>query len=1074
MSLMAGTRIPRPSRTAMLYWSPWLHNLALLCVLCLFHAHVCFSIQVDFPSPEYPTLASAIGAAVAAVEDDDATVVVAQGSYDGIGNVMLSFDRVRALRIRGESGEMPVFNCSSLLSSSLESSTQNVHFLHVGTASGLTRLTMENMHIIGCGVAFKVDVMPDASAFHMEMRRLLISDSLEGIRVRRRRGSGNPSLTNVTLAVDDLHCTTTRVCIQQQHSLGLLNTTVSNSIFADCGTAVSVRGQLSGVTGTLDFPGVVVANSSIQRCAVGVDANVPLAIRECTFAHHRFGVTWMSSSVDALSACVVAKSRFRGCDGGMDLLASTATTLLGNSSMRGVLNVSESEFRDGRCSAIVTSGVSVTLHATVFERYRAPTAVYGTCVHVDGPGDVTVTHTHMSECVGAMGSVALNGVSCAVLSEAVIESGWGINGGCVGVRSEREQSTIAAFSNISFRNCTSVESGGAVHLHNAELSVFNASFAVCTATSGGAIHATHTWPSTSLPAVTTTSVLRNCSFTNNTAVSNGGAVSTDAPIEVHACLFTSNLAAIGGSIFAQTGDAMKTDAPLPVALLVSSCSFIDSSVSAFGGAVYCVDDRSLNGTNGTEMNGPSFVLETSTFRGCRAGQSGGAVSVRGQSSATSAVIRACVFRNCSAHMFGGGIDVALAAVMSLENTTLDDCKARRGGAVHAVVGETSNSKALPQMALRNATVSACTATLTGGGVHVTMPLAHAGANVTSVALAGCVFLRNVAGDVGGGGALFVDGGARNLVEIADTVFEGNAVPGDYGASVASGPDSLLFVDIGSGSARRSPFARWAVVHPINRAISRALFATDDSHDTLSNKTDTEHGRQVKGTLVNLTEVSPGDRLPAVVMAPVDIFGQVMSVGDGVAVVDAVTTDGPCRLAQSASSTSIGGVVTMDFIAVVGPLSSRCTVEFRIRGSSTLPAAAASTFGAPIVSPRVTGRLSLSLDVTLAAACPPSSHYDPVALSCVHCEAGTFPSMSSNSGNCIACPSEGASCSGGSLVVEVGFAANGDDVLRCPNIPMGFFWNEGSLSCERHVRRWSLGAAVWDVYRPFGGEGRRCL
>lgn len=210
----------------------------------------------------------------------------------------------------------------------------------------------------------------------------------------------------------------------------------------------------------------------------------------------------------------------------------------------------------------------------------------------------------------------------------------------------RNYSGSVTINNSSFSNNKAFNlSGGGIYSDgNTALTVTNSTFINNNAYSGGAVY----------HFCTVTSLFQNCTFTGNTADMGAGMfIYWSENITLSSCLFTSNTAGYGGAVYnwlaspeirhctffnnvaTENGGAMETRFNYDADLYVTNSVFVGNSAK-FGGAVHNYYDIEIHFIN-------------CTFTSNEASQNGGAMyntsGLLGESDPVRAYLRNCVFWN---------------------------------------------------------------------------------------------------------------------------------------------------------------------------------------------------------------------------------------------------------------------------------------------------------------------------------------------------------------------------------------------------------------------------------------------
>ncbi|WP_159801065.1 T9SS type A sorting domain-containing protein [Flavobacterium sp. MK4S-17] len=191
--------------------------------------------------------------------------------------------------------------------------------------------------------------------------------------------------------------------------------------------------------------------------------------------------------------------------------------------------------------------------------------------------------------------------------------------------------------NIIFKENTAIY-GGALYNYSSSPTLTNVTFQENVAYEGGAVYNLNN-PNFNISAPQ----FSNCSFNNNTASSNGGAITSrgGTQINLSLCTLTNNLAVSGGAIIVDAN----------AKAIITNCTIsFNNATGSFGGGAIC----SLNSVlNITESTFTSNTVNNSSY-------GGGAIMVGGGNS-TASTINNVTFTNNSAvgALNGGAIFVIL-------------------------------------------------------------------------------------------------------------------------------------------------------------------------------------------------------------------------------------------------------------------------------------------------------------------------------------------------------------------------------------------------------------------------------
>lgn len=236
------------------------------------------------------------------------------------------------------------------------------------------------------------------------------------------------------------------------------------------------------------------------------------------------------------------------------------------------------------------------------------------------------------------------------------------------------------------------QGGGIFSPNTGELKVLNCTFANNTAHSnGGAIYSL----SYSLSTAVTAS---NCTFSNNTAISNGGAICSSSSSSSHAvfatnCTFMNNGATSGGALYSSNSLIMATNCTFASNVtsgtdgsggaiagesLITNCAFSGNAASS-GGAISgqtSVTNCNFSG-NMASSGGAIYGYYSTTALDCRF--SNNVASSRGGAIFNSASITAtnCSFGSNSASSVGGAISTSSGSI-NVSNCSFDSNRAVSG------------------------------------------------------------------------------------------------------------------------------------------------------------------------------------------------------------------------------------------------------------------------------------------------------------------------------------------------------------------------------------------------------------
>jgi predicted outer membrane repeat protein len=303
---------------------------------------------------------------------------------------------------------------------------------------------------------------------------------------------------------------------------------------------------------------------------------------------------------------------------------------------------------------------------------------------------------------------------------------------------------------------------------NATLALANCTFSDNTASSsGGAISSTLLTAS-------------NCSFIGNTASNDGGAIRSSS-VTATDCSFSDNSASSGGAIYSSL-------------LAVSNCSFSNNAApSLSGGAIssasVTVVDSTFSGntaSSGGAIFSDHVTAMTSTFSNNASSDRGGAISSSHPSDLSSVTATSCMFSNNTAASTGGAV---CSSSVTARYCIFSDNSARYAGAIYSST-----------LAATNCTFSSNSCTFSGGAIY----------SSAEVTVHDCTFSGNSV--EASGGAIF-----SSLVTATDCKFSSNIA-----SSAAAIDSSSLTVTncIFSGNTASSA----AAIHSPNLTATDCMFS----------------------------------------------------------------------------------------------------------------------------------------------------------------------------------------------------------------------------------------------------------
>ncbi len=257
---------------------------------------------------------------------------------------------------------------------------------------------------------------------------------------------------------------------------------------------------------------------------------------------------------------------------------------------------------------------------------------------------------------------ALTVIDCTFTNCKTTTTGPDIGGGAIRVNGQ----THLQVSGCTFTDCDG-SNGGAIDCIGSRITIVNCTFTQCDAFGtgggaevgptgqggiGGAVYVDGVHQNGSLPRLD----IANCTFTNNSANHDAGAVSgytypgTGSSVLVDTCTFTGNSAKPGGHGFAGALYHQENS------LTVRNSTFSGNTAAKVGGGLWSLASNAL--------------IENCTFSGNAATASpgfGGAMNVSG-----AFWIRSCTIANNTAGGWGGGIWTGTGGSVTLMNTILQD------------------------------------------------------------------------------------------------------------------------------------------------------------------------------------------------------------------------------------------------------------------------------------------------------------------------------------------------------------------------------------------------------------------
>lgn len=680
--------------------------------------------------------------------------------------------------------------------------------------------------------------------------------------------------------------------------------------------------------------------------AAGSDVTVVAAAFVGNAARLGGGALYSAGTV-ALRGCYVSQNRvnFRDADdassgsgGGVASIASTASLLISNCNF-----VDNSAAAEGG-ALFVSDSTSCLVNDTEFSYNAARdaggvvSARYSSC---------SIAGTRMYRCAAVRGGCVAATVSSLSLEAVIVIEGTAERGGAAWV-SETELTVVQS----RFLYSKSHNNGGGIEIVGGIATVSESEIIGCRASfDGGGV------------AVSTGElVLHGCNFSDNDALSRGGAVmvSSLSFLAMDTTTFHNNTALyIGGGVFADR----KSVSSVSDARFERNIAGQDGGgLSIFSGEVEVLRCQFIQNeaTNGGGIYAPFSTVSTTgcSFHGHRA-DNGGAVSLPSGGSWTSTDD---VLDGNAARELGGAAIVGVGAVVSMVRGSCTGNIAQLGGCSAVSGGE---------LTVVNSNVDGNAASLQGGGFYEE---ANGLINITDVRVSGNMATTGTqqvgnAAEVGKGGGAFVSSTSRlraHGVDWSDNhAFVGGAVfyrvSGSLDASSLCSECSLT---------RNTP-------HDYGGLVSSVSF-------TLLANISVQSGVALREHAAPMSTVG---------VLSVDPFGQV-ALDDRLTECTVTTTDLSLQLADATALAAdgshadvlagLGGRVSLGNMRLIGELG-RFTLKVQCsRAGAALGASA--TFEGNVLP------------------CSPGSSLNPARV-CTRCPAGSF---STDGSACYPCP-PGAEC-----------------------------------------------------------------
>ena len=338
--------------------------------------------------------------------------------------------------------------------------------------------------------------------------------------------------------------------------------------------------------------------------------------------------------------------------------------------------------------------------------------------------------------------------------------------------------------NLNLINGSTTTNGGGVTVTGGTFTASNCTFENNSAdNNGGAVL---------LSSASATFIASNCTFENNSAVWFGGAVymSQGGTFEATECTFKDNTAGTGGAVYMGSVAAAGT-------FEATECTF-DGNTAGSGGAVY------MN----SGVGGSNFDATECTFKNNSATNDGGAVYM------SAAIVSAteCIFESNSATN-GGAVYSSNNSSFEVSDCTFDDNTANIGGAVYS-------TGASAYLTVSRCTFKDNTTNTLGGAVYVST----AGGTFTADE---CIFDGNIATTQGG--AVYIN----SATAIARRcTFKNNS--GSYAGAVSLNNTDANFTALNSTFYGNSATNNGGAVNLTNSAVSFTALNSTFYNNTANN------------------------------------------------------------------------------------------------------------------------------------------------------------------------------------------------------------------------------------------------
>lgn len=788
-----------------------------------------------------------------------------------------------------------------------------------------------------------------------------------------------------------------------------------------------------------------------------------------------------------LSSCEGIFSAFT-CNGntspeGMCMLVSDAKVTILNSDLSSNEAAEEVEFLSGTGSAISASGSSHILasHSTfdgndgaisVKESSYYTLADCQVSNHKYGAIKALSSYSNsdslIQNCVfsqnnnegGFGGSVTSFGASALKIVRSIFKDGVAFNGGGI---SSVEQSSLE-ITDTSFSNLSASTDGGAIYLERVnDTKVADSFFSKNNAENGGAFFANEVLKTHYFLRMGG-SVLQRCTFTENLALGDGGAIalSTENIFICESCIFSGNTAGSAGGALHGNGVAYRSDVPPGISFdeVVSNSTFSDLLSLGESAGLFvkdCTFDKNkadVGGAVSTFSNAIRLKIENTTISDSTANSDGGAVylfvkkseMIDTQIITADAVRGGCVFTllsveplsfsgteltGCSAE--DGALYLSADTILYFNNSALRESNTIYGGIVASSNTFVENSRFVDNFA---SNYGACISILNSGELYLSNTefkgnsASSKGGVVYSSSYdqmtMNCVLSRNNSAPMGGT-VYFdyptkIDGPTVRAVSVDSTSsFEDSA--SIAGGSFFSYKKSHMAMDKSLNIQSQVGSSAYGNMFASEPKLLRANYV-ESWINKLADSLESD-------TVFNLTSdafvVFPGQYFD-VLLDLTDYYDQVVSTYPGLTV--SATASGAQLIGSSLEELLIGGKVNFTQLQLYGLYDSFATITFSVSGVTGIPSV---TLGIKFVEcPRgyryITGESS-GTEIDQCELCPRGSYtLKPFQTDCVYncpnfdCEASTIEAKTGfwvdvgSDGDIRAIPCPNGKCNGGSLVM----------------------------------------------------------